>query len=79
MEAMNAIFRGKSFVYSPKETVVRVIKSSLRSALFLAGYVAVEFCLPCLFRNTFKTDRKWMYYANGFIAGLMVLLEGRIL
>jgi hypothetical protein len=72
---MTIIFRGKSLLKDPKLSLVKFIKSTLRSVLFLTAYVTAAWSTPCFFRTTWGKEQWWMYYVNGLLAGSMVLLE----
>ncbi|KAJ3226434.1 hypothetical protein HK099_004887 [Clydaea vesicula] len=72
---MTVVFKIDKFVKDPKNTLLIVTKSILRSTLFLASYVTVAFSSVCYFRRIFGGDKIWMYYVNGFLAGSTVLLE----
>jgi hypothetical protein len=72
---MTLVFKGKTLLKDPKQSFVKFVKSTLRSVLFLTAYVTAAWSLPCTFRTLFKKEQWWMYYANGLVAGSMVLLE----
>lgn len=72
---MLLVFKFQKSVLKPGYAMKSIIKSTIRSSLFLALYVTIGWCLPCYLRNLFGVDRKWMYYINGLLAGTMVLIE----
>ena len=72
---MTLIFRGKKVIQEPTKSLRLYILGTLRSAIFLTCYVTTAWSVPCLFRHLRGREERWMYYVNGIIAGLMVLIE----
>ena len=72
---MAIIFKGSKILKNPFKTLKQMIKSTLRSTIFLTFYVTTSWSMPCFFRNLRGRDEKWMYYVNGLLAGSMVVLE----
>lgn len=72
---MSGLFRGQTLLKSPKKFFIFIIKSIIRSSIFLTCYCSIAWYVPCVLRNIFKRDARWMYYLNGLLSGSMVLLE----
>ncbi|KAL5035403.1 hypothetical protein RTP6_003105 [Batrachochytrium dendrobatidis] len=71
------LFNTKSFLKTPGYHVLRVLKSSLRSSVFLATYVNAFQSLVCFSRNLSPNnpDLRYTYYIMGTLAGLAILIE----
>jgi hypothetical protein len=72
---MTLVFHGKKILTKPKETLIRYIKSTLRSAAFLASYVTMAWVIPCLLRNVLKREHASHYLINGFCSGLCAVID----
>ncbi|OAD80362.1 hypothetical protein PHYBLDRAFT_17947, partial [Phycomyces blakesleeanus NRRL 1555(-)] len=55
----------------------RLVKTSLRSALFLSLYMSVAFGVPCGLRRLFRTEGRWIYAVSGLAAGSMSVVEAK--
>ncbi|KAF9425418.1 hypothetical protein BGZ94_007535 [Podila epigama] len=69
------VFQRNKLMAQPGETVFRLSKSTLRSALFLTLYVFSCCNGPCLMRRVLGRERKFTYAFGGIMAGPAVLLE----
>jgi len=72
---MGLLFRYKLLLKRPDQFLLKTALSSLRSSIFLSLYCANGYFTPCHFRNLLKKDYNFVYYLNGFISGLAVLIE----
>ncbi|RKP26232.1 hypothetical protein SYNPS1DRAFT_14468 [Syncephalis pseudoplumigaleata] len=72
---MTLIYSGKKLTKDPVKTLLRFIKSTLRSSLFLSSYVTMAWIVPCVLRYTFKRERIWFYYLNGILSGLCAIID----
>lgn len=61
----------------PEQTLLRTISATLSGATFISGSIGVAWATICLFQRLFPA--KFMptsrFYLNGFVAGLMILLD----
>ena len=72
---MTILFQQKKIFKYPRIVFKHYLKSTIRSICFLTAYVVAAWTLPCMMRNVFGRDERWMFYVNGLVAGSMVLLE----
>ncbi|KAI8804161.1 hypothetical protein BJ742DRAFT_682363 [Cladochytrium replicatum] len=72
---MTIVFRGTRILKEPGRTLRSFIFQTLRSTLFLSGYVTTAWSLPCVFRRMVGKDHPWMYIVNGIFAGAWVMVE----
>ncbi|KAI9030784.1 hypothetical protein CLU79DRAFT_731467 [Phycomyces nitens] len=61
----------------PLSVLQRLVKSSLRSALFLSLYMTAAFGVPCALRRIFRTEGRWIYAVSGLAAGSMSMVEAK--
>lgn len=69
------VFRTSKLQNDPGDVFIRLVKSCLRSSLFLTSYVVVGVASLCMMRNTLHIERPWMYRVHGLVAGAMTLIE----
>ncbi|KAJ2962138.1 hypothetical protein NQZ79_g2582 [Umbelopsis isabellina] len=69
------VFRTSKLQNDPGDVFIRLVKSCLRSSLFLTSYVVVGIASLCMMRNTLHIERPWMYRVHGLLAGTMTLIE----
>jgi len=72
---MTFLFGSNRVLAHPVESAVHVLKSVLRSSVFLTSYCTIAWAAPCFFRNMFKRDERWMYFVNGLMSGFCVVIE----
>jgi len=71
------IWHRKKVFDNPVETLKRIIKSSVRSALFLAMYCGNAWAMQCLLRYFNILSPKSVWFFIGLAAGLPILLEDK--
>ncbi|KAG0330909.1 hypothetical protein BG004_001907 [Podila humilis] len=69
------VFQRNRLMSKPVDTILRLMKSTGRSALFLTLYVFACCNGPCLMRRVLGREGKFTYIFGGLMAGPSVLLE----
>ncbi|KAG0350365.1 hypothetical protein BG005_010108 [Podila minutissima] len=69
------VFQRNRLMAAPTQTILRLMKSTARSALFLTLYVFACCNGPCLMRRVLGRESKFTYIFGGLMAGPSVLLE----
>ncbi|ORZ33175.1 hypothetical protein BCR44DRAFT_1438892 [Catenaria anguillulae PL171] len=59
----------------PLASLQRLILSTIRSSLFLAGYVTTAWSATCTFRNALQREHIAFYLVNGMLSGAWSMLE----
>jgi hypothetical protein len=75
--AMTLIFGIGRLKSSPKRALLRLILSTLRSSVFLAGYVTTAWTVTCTLRRVLGKESALFYIVNGMCSGAWSLVENR--
>ncbi|KAI9224162.1 hypothetical protein BC828DRAFT_153780 [Blastocladiella britannica] len=73
--AMTLVFNHARARRDPLRTLARMLVSTLRSSVFLAGYVTTAWTATCTLRNVFGREHISFYLINGMLSGAWSLLE----
>lgn len=69
------LFRLSRLRDAPGQTILRIIKATLRSSAFLATYVSIYQALMCSIRSGGLRDRPIYYWLTGAASGLSIQME----
>ena len=69
------IFRTRSLISRPLDTLRHLVASVLRSTAFLSSYTTISWAIPCALRSLLGETHEIFYWLNGFAAGCMAVWE----
>ncbi|KAI9146587.1 hypothetical protein BKA69DRAFT_1024262 [Paraphysoderma sedebokerense] len=72
---MILVYSWKKMLKQPHTYLLRFIKSTIRSSLFLSLYVTIAWVSTCYQRRLLGRDKLPIYFINGMLSGLCVLIE----
>lgn len=69
------VFQFGSFIKTPINTILGLMKSTARSVSFLASFVSLYMSVVCTHRNIFSSENRYLFWFAGLVCSSSIMLE----